>query len=81
MIPYISNMDNNAAIVVFILMLGFAACMSNVAYIFILEAGKHTKRGMCLAGIIGMLWAYSLLWLFAGDPVWWSKPIGIWLKN
>ena len=80
--PYISNIETNAGVLVFILMMVFAASVTNMVYIGLTPPRKECPWWkMVVAAIIGVSWAYLWVWVFMGDPVWWSKPIGVWLKS
>ena len=81
--PFISIIDTNLSRILFILLMFFAFCVANLAYIG--SAGNYAKPTskveMCFWGLVGAFWAYFLTWLFMGESVWWSTPIRIWLKG
>lgn len=80
--PYISMIDTNGAVIVFVLMMVFAACVTNIAYLAISKAeAAYHWWGMAVAGSVGAALGYLGVWVLMGDSVWWSKPIGIWLKS
>lgn len=78
-IPYFSIITTPGSIIVGCLMLIFIGCLSYMAQcLYIRQPGKLAS---VLMVIIPMVITIFLVWVFVGDSVSWSEPIGLWLRG
>ena len=81
MIPYISKIDTNVDLVIFILGLLWIGCVFHWISVLDIFDKMPPLLVSLLTIVTGMLVAYITFWVVMGDSVWWSAPIGIWLRS